>query len=54
MDDLIIVTYRDKNGDKLKGLLVDNKLHTSVTGNQFVFVNNFANRILIENILSFN
>ena len=54
MNNQIPVTYQDKNGDKLKGLLVDNKLHMSVTGNQFVFVNNFANRILIEDILSFN
>ena len=54
MENQITVTYQENNGDILKGVLIDDKLHWSLTGNQFVFVNNFANRVLIENVLSFN
>lgn len=47
-----VVTYRTNNGDILKGLLLDDKIQFSVTGMQFVHINNYANKVLLDNIIS--
>ena len=43
-----IVTFKDNNGDKLKGKVV--LVFTSVQGNQCVHINNFATNRLIKDI----
>jgi hypothetical protein len=43
-----IVTFKDNNGDKLKGKVV--LVFTSLQGNQCVHINNFATTRLIKDI----
>lgn len=47
-----VVTYKTNNGDILKGLLLCDKIQHSVNNTQFIHVGNFANRVLLDNIIS--
>lgn len=47
----VFVTYRDENGCLKKGVLLDERPTISTTGVSFHYVDNFANRIKVTDVL---
>lgn len=48
----VVVEYRDNEGYRVKGVAFDLVIQESATGNEFIYVDSFSNRVTLDKIIS--